>query len=159
MTNHATSDCFWEGHPLHNNTHKTWYNSEKGLAFRYAGQSYLRLGVKIPGYCAATQEDLNSAKEPKRSNRPYVHVHDNSLRPGKIQKTGYLVLTTTTTPPTTTTTTAPTHQRILTTNVSHLSLQCAHPSHYSQYLNTYPCTYRYSIRRRRKQLSEQVKGW
>jgi hypothetical protein len=90
MTNHATSNCFWEGHPLHNNTHKTWYNSEKGLAFRYAGQSYLRLGVKIPGYCAATQEDLNSAKEAKRSNRPYVHVHDNSLRPGKTQRTGYL---------------------------------------------------------------------
>jgi hypothetical protein len=33
---------------------------------------------------------LNSAKEAKRSNRPYVHVHVNSLRPGKIQKTGYL---------------------------------------------------------------------
>jgi hypothetical protein len=48
------------------------------------------LGVKIPGYCAATQEDLNNAKEAKRSNRPYIHVHDNSLRPGKIQKTGYL---------------------------------------------------------------------
>jgi hypothetical protein len=82
MTNHSTSDCFWEGHPLHNNTHKTWYNSEKGVAFRFAGQTYLRLGVKIP--------DLNNAKEAKRSNRPYIHVHDNSLRPGKIQKTGYL---------------------------------------------------------------------
>jgi hypothetical protein len=41
-------------------------------------------------YCAATQEDLNNAKEAKRSNRPYIHVHDNSLRLGEIQKTGYL---------------------------------------------------------------------
>jgi hypothetical protein len=78
------------GTSLHNNTHKTWYNSEKGVAFHFAGQTYLGLGVKIPGYCAATQEDLNNAKEAKRSNRQYIHVNDNSLRPGKIQKTGYL---------------------------------------------------------------------
>jgi hypothetical protein len=58
MTNHTTSDCFWEGRPIHNKTQKSWYNSEKGFAFRYAGQTYLRLGGKIPGYSAATLEDM-----------------------------------------------------------------------------------------------------
>jgi hypothetical protein len=151
MTNHSTSDCFWEGHPLHNNTHKTWYNSEKGVAFRYAGQTYLRLGVKIPGYCAATQEDLNNAKEAKRSNRPYIHVHDNSLRPGKIQKTGYLGKNPRPYNCNNNNNTNSSYTPKDTDNKreSPLATMYAPIIHYSQYLNTYLFTYRYSIRRRR----------